>query len=93
MYTLSDYITMVEEGNNTVILFNRIVDLIQKDLLYKTTSINSLINYMENIGLYVTLHDYTKDNTMQFACHSCKCLYVEYEAAGNGKIKIIDVRF
>lgn len=93
MYTLSDYVAMIEEGNNTVILFNRIVDLIQKDLLYKTTSINSLINYMENIGLYVTLHDYTKDNTMQFACHSCKCLYVEYEAAGNGKIKIIDVRF
>lgn len=93
MYTLSDYITMIEEGNNTVILFNRVIDLIQRDLLYKTTSINSLINYMENIGLYVTLHDYTKDNTMQFAFHSCKCLYVEYEAAGNGKIKIIDVRF
>ena len=46
MYTLSDYVAMIEEGNNTVILFNRIVDLIQKDLLYKTTSINSLINYM-----------------------------------------------
>ncbi|WP_302486682.1 hypothetical protein [uncultured Megamonas sp.] len=93
MYTLSDYITMIEEGNNTVILFNRVIDLIQRDLLYKTTSINNLINYMENIGLYVTLHDYTKDNTMQFACHSCKYLYVEYEAANNGKIKIIDVRF
>ena len=28
MYTLSDYVAMIEEGNNTVILFNRIVDLI-----------------------------------------------------------------
>ena len=93
MYTLSDYVAMIEEGNNTVILFNRIVDLIQKDLLYKTTSINSLINYMENIGLYVTLHDYTKDNTMQFACHSCKYLYVEYKPINNEFIKIIDVRF
>lgn len=93
MYTLSDYVAMIEEGNNTVILFNRIVDLIQKDLLYKTTSINSLINYMENIGLYVTLHDYTKDNTMQFACYSCKCLYVEYKPINNEFIKIIDVRF
>ena len=93
MYTLSDYVAMIEEGNNTVILFNRIVDLIQKDLLYKTTSINSLINYMENIGLYVTLHDYTKDNTMQFACHSCKYLYIEYEPINNEFIKIIDVRF
>lgn len=93
MYTLSDYVAMIEEGNNTVILFNRIVDLIQKDLLYKTTSINSLINYMENIGLYVTLHDYTKDNTMQFSFHSCKCLYVEYKPINNEFIKIIDVRF
>lgn len=93
MYTLSDYVAMIEEGNNTVILFNRIVDLIQKDLLYKTTSINSLINYMENIGLYVTLHDYTKDNTMQFACHSCKYLYIEYKPINNEFIKIIDVRF
>lgn len=93
MYTLSDYITMIEEGNNAVILFNRVIDLIQKDLLYKTTSINNLINYMENIGLYVTLHDYTKDNTMQFACHSCKYLYVEYKPINNEFIKIIDVRF
>lgn len=93
MYTLSDYVAMIEEGNNTVILFNRIVDLIQKDLLYKTTSINSLINYMENIGLYVTLHDYTKDNTMQFAFHSYKYLYVEYKPINNEFIKIIDVRF
>lgn len=93
MYTLSDYVAMIEEGNNTVILFNRIVDLIQRDLLYKTTSINRLINYMENIGLYVTLHDYTKDNTMQFACHSCKYLYIEYKPINNEFIKIIDVRF
>ena len=92
MYTLSDYITMIEEGNNAVILFNRIVDLIQRDLLYKTTSINNLINYMENIGLYVTLHDYTKDNTMQFAFHSCKYLYVEYKPINNEFMKIIDVR-
>lgn len=93
MYTLSDYVAMIEEGNNAVILLNRIVDLIQRDLLYKTTSINSLINYMENIGLYVTLHDYTKDNTMQFACHSCKYLYIEYKPINNEFIKIIDVRF
>lgn len=93
MYTLSDYVAMIEEGNNTVILFNRIIDLIQRDLLYKTTSINNLINYMENIGLYVTLHDYTKDNTMQFACHSCKYLYIEYKPINNEFIKIIDVRF
>lgn len=93
MYTLSDYVAMIEEGNNTVILLNRIVDLIQRDLLYKTTSINSLINYMENIGLYVTLHDYTKDNTMQFSCHSCKYLYIEYKPINNEFIKIIDVRF
>lgn len=93
MYTLSDYVAMIKQGSTAIILFNKVVDLIQKDLLYKTIPFEYLVNYMERLNLYMPVHDMRENNTIQFAFFRWLRLYIEYKPINNEFIKIIDVRF
>ena len=92
MYTTGDLVTMIEEGLHKRQMIREFLRRIRKDIKGKKTTEQKIIEYFEDIGLFVTLSDINQ-NKIRFNLHTGEGVAVRFKELNNGTIEVSNVEF
>ena len=92
MYSTGDLVTMIEEGLHKRQMIREFLRRIRKDIKGKKTTEQKIIEYFEDIGLFVTLSDINQ-NKIRFNLHTGEGVEVRFKELNNGIIEVSNVEF
>lgn len=92
MYSTGDLVTMIEDGLYKRQMIRELLRLIRKDIKGKKTTEQKIIEYFEDIGLFITLSDINQ-NKIRFNFHTGEGIEVKFKELSNGTIEVSSVEF